>query len=156
MSELDDQVTRLTRQIQNRLNTQRGRNFEMVVMNSLRRKGFTVKRVNEADGFSHGSDLVILNTPWGPVPIQCKIGNEGKLGFRGLREARRNNPLAPLVACFFKHIPTVYDTRIHYKIWLNRYPAPWMSYEYVELATFLDILKDSSLALLSRGGVDRM
>jgi hypothetical protein len=153
---LDDTIKHISRQVQNRLNVRRGRNFELVVMNTLRRHGFTVTRINEVDGYSHGADLMVQNKFWGPVPIQCKIGADPKLGFRGLREARRNYPLSPLVACFFKHVPTIYDTRIHYKIWINRYPAPWNAYEYVELSAFLDILGDPGLALLSQGPAGKM
>jgi hypothetical protein len=153
---LDDQIKKKARQIQNSLNVRRGRNFELTIQRTLKRHGYLVKRVNEVDGFSHGSDLLIMDTHWWNVPVQCKIGAEPKLGFRGLREARRANPKAPLVVCFFKHVPTVFETRIHYKIYIHRLPAVPNTYEYMELPEFLETLDNEGLALLSTNAADRM
>jgi hypothetical protein len=153
---LDDTAKKEAHRFQNSLNVRRGRNFELTIMRTLRRYGYGVNRVNEVDGFSHGSDLSLYGSPWRTVPIQCKIGAEPKLGFRGLREARRANPKAPMVVCFFKHVPSIFETRIHYKIYIHRLPAVANSYEYMELPEFLETLSSTGLALLSIAAADRM
>lgn len=52
-------ASRIRRAIRARINRYRGRQFEYFVKAKLQKAGFTVSRVNEADGFTHGVDLLV-------------------------------------------------------------------------------------------------
>lgn len=131
-----------------RLNRMRGLQFERAVIRRLRREGFTVSRVLEHDGFTHGVDILVHNTPWGLVPIQCKRSNNGRAGFVGLQEVRLNSPVAryPLVACFFNyHAGSA--TQGKWQILVNRVPSPLNGFELLSLGDFLVLLRDTARAL---------
>lgn len=140
-----------------RLNRMRGLQFERSVIRQLRKQGFTVARVMEHDGFTHGVDILIYDTPWGLVPVQCKCSNDARAGFRGLREARENSPLGryPLVVCFFRFRPAT-GMKGSQQILVNRVPSPPNGFELLTLSDLTTMLNDRSRALTAGAKVNTL
>lgn len=88
--------TRLASTIRARINRYRGHAFELFIRRKLTASGFSVSRVNEADGYTHGVDLLLRGLGTAFIPIQCKRTEEWTDLFVALREVRLACPADPL------------------------------------------------------------
>lgn len=140
----------LQKVIQGRLNRYRGRTFELRMIRVLRRHGFTARRVNEADGYTRSVDILIFDTAWGIVPVQCKRTQTYSDGFRGLRACRAACSVEryPLAVCFFNFYG---PTPSHGSLYILVHRAPMIpnSFELMNLKELISLLRDRTQALLA-------
>lgn len=146
----NDHVPRKTslRKCQARLNQYHGLAFERYCCRKLNLDGFKTTKVREYDGFTHGVDLVIRETAWGLVPVQCKRTTDIWYGLTGLKELRENCSFEkyPLGACFISLYRPPATTAV-VKVFVTRVPNIANGWEVFSYSEFISLLADRARAL---------
>lgn len=142
--------------IRARINRYRGHAFELSLRRRLTNSGFTVTRVNEADGYTHGVDLLVARgatsgsepgqQPGQPsctgtlVPVQVKRTEEWTDLFVALREVRLACPSDPLCIAIHGWAPRGHRIpRITCAV--SRLPALPLTMQVMKLPELIALLK---------------